>query len=187
MEREATKGCPQGSILGPILWNVVFNGILELDVGDGEIIAYADDAAVVVQAESRKAMQEKLEGMAEKLVVWTESMKLELSLKKTVVLKLRVVKGNVGKRQKKKDDRRKMVVRTRAGRLETVRQVRYLGIWIEEGMKGDKHVLEVGGKVTEIMSIFAREIRVERGLVFETLLRLYRKVIEPGMMYGVEF
>lgn len=47
-----------------------------------------------------------------------------------------------------------MVVRIRDGRLETVRQVRYLGVrWIEEGMRGDKHVVEVGNKVTSLMSV----------------------------------
>lgn len=151
------------------------------------MVAYADDAAVIVQAGTRRGMQEKLEGVAEKLAKWTESMKLELSLKKTVVMKLRVIKENVGKRQKPKDHGWKMVVRMRGGRLETVRMVKYLGIWIEEDMRGDSHVREIGNKVVELMTVFSREIRVERGLEFRTMMGLYRKVIEPGMLYGVEF
>lgn len=104
-----------------------------------------------------------------------------------MVLKLKIRKDNIGKAQKRKDDRRKMVVRVRGTRLETVRQVKYLGVWIEEGMRGDKHVVEVGAKVTKIMNAFVREMKVERGLVFGTVRKLYQKVIDPGLMYGVEF
>lgn len=63
----ATKGCPQGSILGPVLWNILFNGLLEVDTGDSVTIAYADDAVVVVQGGSRREAERKLEEMAEML------------------------------------------------------------------------------------------------------------------------
>lgn len=95
MEREA-----KGSILGPVLCNVLFNSLLEVDMGDGEMVAYADDAVVVVQGNSRKETEEKLEEVAEKLLRWTEFMKLELSLRKTVVMKLKVVKENIDRSQK---------------------------------------------------------------------------------------
>lgn len=54
-------------------------------------------------------------------------------------------------------------------------------------MKGDRHVVEVGEKVLKLVSAFAREMRVGRGLTYGTVFSLYRKVVEPGMMYGVEF
>lgn len=181
------KGCPQGSILGPLLWNILFNGLLELDMGESEVIAYADDAVVVVQGETRNEVERRLCEVAEALWSWTEGVKLELSVAKTVVMKLRVRKENVGKRQKSKDDTRKMVVRVRGRRVESVRDVRYLGVRIEEGMKCEKHVAEVGTKVLEVMSAFSRQMKVEGGLVYSTMYKLYRSVVEPGMLYGMEF
>lgn len=59
-EKVVSKGCPQGSILGPLLWNVLFNGLLELDMGDAEVVAYADDAVVVVNAETRSEVERRL-------------------------------------------------------------------------------------------------------------------------------
>lgn len=48
-EKVVSKGCPQSSILGPLLWNVLFNGLLELDMGEAEVVAYADDEVVAMQ------------------------------------------------------------------------------------------------------------------------------------------
>lgn len=52
-EKVVSKGCSQRSNLGPLLWNVLFNGLLELDMGEAEVVAYADNAVVVVDAETR--------------------------------------------------------------------------------------------------------------------------------------
>lgn len=184
-EKVVSKGCPQGSILGPLLWNVLFNGLLELDMGGVEVVAYADDAVVIVDAETRNDVERRLVDVAERL--WTENIKLTLSLEKTVVMKLKENKVNKGKAQRKSDRKRKLVVRVRGRRLENVTEVKYLGVWIGEGMRCDRHVAEIGTKVIDLVGMFAREMRVEWGLSSRTLYKLYRLVIQPGMLSGVEF
>nr|CAI5824154.1 unnamed protein product [Callosobruchus analis] len=48
---------PQGSILGPALWDIVYNGVLELDLTERvTTIAYADDLAVVVVADDEEEL-----------------------------------------------------------------------------------------------------------------------------------
>lgn len=54
-------------------------------------------------------------------------MKLELSLEKTVVMKLKEMKINKGKAQKRSDRKRKLGVRVRGRRIEAVTEVRHLG------------------------------------------------------------
>ena len=51
------RGCPQGSVLGPTIWNVIHDAVLKLlkDIG---VIAYAfpDDTLLIIPADSKEEL-----------------------------------------------------------------------------------------------------------------------------------
>lgn len=58
--KSVSRECPQGSILGLSLWNVVFDGVLnELEEQDCKAISYANDLLVVVYGNSRQQLQKR--------------------------------------------------------------------------------------------------------------------------------
>lgn len=52
------RGCSQGSCLGPLLWLLVANYIINLyNIHDDEIIVYADDFMIIFEANTRKELE----------------------------------------------------------------------------------------------------------------------------------
>ena len=53
LKGEMTCGAPQGSRVGPLVWNVMYDDFLRMDLPAGtSIIGFADDAVVVCAADN---------------------------------------------------------------------------------------------------------------------------------------
>jgi hypothetical protein len=46
-QKNINFGVPQGSILGPTLFLVYMSDLLEVNLGDAEMICYADDTVII--------------------------------------------------------------------------------------------------------------------------------------------
>ena len=57
VERKVFKRCPQRSICGPAIWNMMMDGLLK-GIGRRGIscVTYADDLLCMIEADNRKKM-----------------------------------------------------------------------------------------------------------------------------------
>ena len=62
--KDIKKGCLQGSICGPMVWNFMINDLLnELEENGFDVVTYADDVLKLIEGLSRRELE--LKGMDE--------------------------------------------------------------------------------------------------------------------------
>ena len=81
-----TRGCPQGYILGPACWNLMFKDLLrslEESIGN-KFVAYVDDLLVVIEGESKIKLEVEGQRVVNHILEWCRGARLEISESKTL-------------------------------------------------------------------------------------------------------
>ena len=78
------RGCPQGSVLSPFLWNLIADEILATPSRDGtKIQAFADDLMIMKTAMNKSTIQIHLQNKIEEIVKWGSRNQLLFSANKS--------------------------------------------------------------------------------------------------------
>ncbi len=87
-ERALTRGTPQGGVLSPILWNIAFDGLLDLYNGrDGvHITGFADDACLLTSTPKPEDSVPLMQRALDKAISWGRRHGLVFSSRKTVAM-----------------------------------------------------------------------------------------------------
>jgi len=83
--REIKAGCIQGSILGPILYNI-FTSELETIIFPSKLVVYADDAYVIASCDTKEKLCDLLKLTISRHFEWLEEMGMICNLAKTELL-----------------------------------------------------------------------------------------------------
>ena len=81
---EITAGVPQEFVLGPVLWTILYDDVLKLDMPEGvTIIGYIDDLALVVVAKDRTHIENATNNAAQITKKRLAKAGLEIATEKT--------------------------------------------------------------------------------------------------------
>lgn len=175
-EYSLSSGIPQGSVLGPILWNILYNGVLDFEVSEESVVvAYADDVAVLLTASSEAQLKHRGNLALKRIGSWMESVQLQLAPHKTeaivfrkrIALTTRLFQFQLGDLEIKLSD-----------------NVKYLGIWLDEKLNFQCHATKTGQKAITICHalsgiLLKQSIRVARRRIIAT-------AVEAKLLYGSE-
>jgi hypothetical protein len=87
MEREVSKGCPQGSCCGPGFWNIQDNSLLNLKfTRRTKTAAFADDLILDIRGETVSEVENFLNLELGKITAWSKSNKITFNEEKSKVM-----------------------------------------------------------------------------------------------------
>lgn len=168
-----TAGVPQGSILGPALWNGMYDGVLLLDLPGGvEIVGFADDIVLTATGASVEEVQLRATDAVEMIADWMREARLEVAHHKTEIVMIsnrksvQVAELEVG-----------------AHAIPSKRELKYLGVMIDNRLNFNSHVDYVCGKAAESTRALSRMMANSYGPSYSKR-RLLANVSSSVLRYG---
>jgi Reverse transcriptase (RNA-dependent DNA polymerase). len=171
--KDVCRGCPQGSISGPVIWNVMIDVLLwKLEESECKVVAYADDLLLVIEGVSRNELEKKATEWMKHVSNWGRSVGVSVSETKTVSM---LLKGRL---------ERPPNIRMNEVCLRYVDSLKYLGINIKERMKFKIHLQRTYEKVMNVVGVMRRVLRKNWGLKKKIMCVLYKGLFVSCAMYG---
>lgn len=174
LSRILSKGCPQGSVLGPALWNVNLAVLLSKDLPEGcGMTAYADDLALVVNANNRAQLEQRSAQALGVIHEWASARKLEISREKSQYLVL--------------GDTLKCNPRIKIGgrNITRARRARYLGVIMDPRLSFVDHVGAVVARARRTFGSVRRLTATMWGQLHQPLREIYHRAILPQVEYAI--
>lgn len=173
-ERGTTKGCVQGSIGGPIFWNIILDPLLKtLSSEEVYCQAFADDGVLVFSSESIAGMEDNINQVLDTTQKWGRQNKLNFAAHKTNAMLLT---------RKLKFSPPKLMM---SGiEISLVDDIKLLGLTIDRNLNFNKHVTDICKRSANIYKQLTCAAKVTWGLNGEIIRTIYVAVIEPIVTYA---
>lgn len=144
--KRINSGVPQGSVLGPTLWNILYNNLLEIVMPqDVRLIGFADDVALMVTAASEDLLMSRANTALQRISRWMERRKLRLAPEKTEAVLLT---------KKRKINPVKFKIEN--VNIEPTRVIKYLGVWLDTKLSFTAHIKKTCIKANKTTAALSR-------------------------------
>ena len=170
---EMTCGVPQGSKLGPLLWNIMYDGVFSIELPQGATtIGFADDIGIVVTAWTEDELRLKTNMAIDITINWLRRQGLQVAPEKTEAVIL------AGRRTLLRMD---IIVQNRV--VETSECIKYLGVYFDKDLKMRQHIIQTAKKAGEAIRNLSR-LMPNTGGPSSTKRRVLGTVVNSILLYS---
>lgn len=165
-----TRGVPQGSVLSPVLFNILLSSIPR----DPEVTVYvyADDIAFYACDEDLQSLYHRLQGYLDTLTRWIQSISLRLNAKKCYLQAFPL----------QQDVSISLTLLNQT--IQQVSSLKYLGVMYDPSLSWCSHVDSVALKGERALGRLRGLTHRKSGMRRETLLILYKMYVRPVLEFG---
>lgn len=182
-ERPILAGCPQGSPLSPLLFDIYLNSLLSsfdgqdppsLDGRRTRIQAYADDIFVWSSHESHTMATNNLQECLNYVSEWCDASCFALNPAKCLVIQFAKPRKKVPK----------LDIFLGGQLLQESSNCKYLGVMLDSHLKWSYHINFLKQKVMNRLIEFRRFSNKNGGFSPDLSARIFKGAIEPAIYYG---
>ena len=168
-QAHVTSGVPQGSILGPLLFNIFMNSVDKLQLSENtKLILYADDI-VLYKPINSSLDNTNLQDDVNQILHWMKSNGLEPNVTKTKLLVLSRARSQL-----------QVDINTYGHPILPSDTVKYLGVVLRSDLKWSSHIEATSKKAKQHLGLIHRTLHQEPSRV---RYQIYRTVTLPKLDY----
>lgn len=165
-------GVPQGSVLGPMLFIIYINDIVQICQEECNIKMFADDTLIYVKGGGSEEIEMKLNRVLLTVEKWMNRNKLKMNAAKTKYMIITSVRKQL---------RRGVTLRCLDGStIERVEKIKYLGVIIDSKLRFEDHCDYMLKKVGKKVSFLNR---IGGDISCYTRCIIYKAIIAPHFEY----
>ena len=162
-------GVPQGSILGPLLFIIYINDIPNI-AQFAKFILYADDANIILTANTIDEINGQLEKLIFNLKQWVNCNGLALNLKKT--------KYMIFSRARNTELPQPLIISGTP--IERMHEAKFLGVIVDESLNWARHVKTIQSKMARYVGIM---YKIKKYLPLQARIQIYRSLVQSHVNY----
>lgn len=171
--KQVGRGCIQGSVCGPLFWNVLIDGLLKEEWSHGvSVTAFADDVAMVVVGPDVGTVRRLANASLSRAFAWGDRVGLTFSTEKTQVINLTRSRATGP------------ALSVRGVALEYSTHLKMLGVVIDDRLNWSRHVDHACRKAVAVVNSLCRAVKPTWGLSSDMVRLLYTGAVSSIALYA---